>query len=592
MEKWTRTQPVPTHRWRSVLPAWLGRYRSDQYSGDITAGIVVAIMLVPQSLAYAMLAGVPPQMGIFASIVPLLVYAFLGSSMTLAVGPVAVCSLLTSAALQPIAAQGSWDYVQAALLLTLMSGFVLLLCGLFRLGFISQLLSGPVNNGFTMGTGMLILVSQLPSLLGLENNGGSVWHQLMSLSTQTSSINFVTAVIGGAALALLWLAKHLLPRALQRLGCPRQKALIVTRLFPLLVLILATACVDRLQLDRKYDVGVVGALPAQLPSLTVPHWNPALIADLLIPSMTLALAGFVGSLSMAQVLAAARRERIDVNVELRAIGAANIASALSGGCAVSGGFARSAVNVAAGAQTPLAGIVTALLMTGIAVGMGDAMACLPRAALAALIIIALASLVDLDDMKRTWHFDRADAAVQAATAMGVLTFGIAEGIALGVMISLATLIWRSSTPHVVELGKAADGPEFRSASRFNVKLFAGICFLRVDENLLFCNASAVEQMLYREVERKASVDHVVLVMSYIARVDSTGLAMLREVNRQLNSRRIQLHLADINDVLRERLAQTPLPMELAGSMFQTTQEALSALVCSEVESEAAFQSST
>jgi SulP family sulfate permease len=592
MAKSTQTPAVPSHRWPSGLPAWLSRYRSDQYSGDISAGIVVAIMLVPQSLAYAMLAGVPPQMGIFASIAPLVVYAFLGSSMTLAVGPVAVCSLLTATALQPIAAQGSWAYVQAALLLTLLSGVVLFLCGLFRFGFISQLLSGPVNNGFTMGTGMLILVSQLPSLVGLENRGDSVWHQLISLSTQLRNINFVTAVIGGAALALLWLAKHLLPRALQGLGCPRQKALIVTRLSPLLVLIVATVCVDRLQLDKKYDVAVVGALPAQLPSLTTPHWNSALIADLLIPSMTLALIGFIGSLSMAQALAATRRERVDVNVELRAIGAANIASALSGGCAVSGGFARSAVNVAAGAQTPLAGIVTALLMTGIAVGVGDAMACLPRAALAAMIIIALASLVDLDNIKRTWRFDRADAAVQAATAVGILTFGIAEGIALGVMISLGTLIWRSSTPHVVELGKAADGPEFRSAAGFKVKLFPGICFLRVDENLLFCNASAVEQMLYREVERKPSVTHVVLVMSYVVRIDSTGLAMLRDVNRQLNSRQIQLHLADINDPLRERLAQTLLPLELEGSIFQTTQEALSVLMCSENESEPVFQSNT
>lgn len=578
MKNWTRAAtPVQTPHWHSRLPGWIGRYRSEYCSGDISAGLVVAIMLVPQSLAYAMLAGVPPQMGIFASIVPLIAYALLGSSMTLAVGPVAVCSLLTATALQPLAAQGSWVYVQGAALLALMSGLILFLCGLLRLGFVTQLLSGPVNNGFTMGTGVLILLSQIPPLIGLESDAGSVWDQTIFLLTRPTNFNIVTAALGGITLALLWLAKYLLPRALEAVGIPARIALIVTRLSPLLVLIIASAGVELLQLDEKFHVSVVGSLPTELPSFFAIHWNTTLIAELLVPSLTLALVGFISSLSMAQALAAARHERIDVNAELRAIGAANVASAFSGGCAVSGGFARSAVNAAAGARTPLAGIITALLMTAVAIGMGDEMASLPRTALAAMIIIALASMVNLADIKRTWRFDRADAIAQVATAIGVLAFGIAEGLALGVMISLGTLIWRSSTPHVVELGSTQDGSEFRNATRFAVKLAPDICFLRVDEDLLFCNALGVEQMLWREIDRKQQITHVVLVMSYVAHVDSTGLAMLHDINRELNSRRIRLHLSDVNEVLRDRLARTPLSAELSGSIFMTAQDALSAL---------------
>ncbi|MCD8514717.1 MAG: sulfate permease, partial [Burkholderiaceae bacterium] len=465
-------------RW---LPTWLSSYQRGQLPGDLTAGLIVTVMLIPQSLAYAMLAGLPPEVGLYASILPLLAYAALGSSMTLAVGPVAVASLMTASALQPLATPGSPEYVALAIALALLSGVMLLVFGFLRLGFLAQLLSHPVISGFITGSALLIAIGQTRHLLGLPAGGdhaiGQVWHLL----THLPQVEWVTASIGLGAVALLLLMRRLLGTHL--LG----------KLAPMAVVILGTVAVAFWQLDQSAGVRIVGEVPAGLPmlGLSLPGWNATLA--LLLPALLISLVGFVESVSVAQSLALKRRQRIEPNKELLGLGAANVASALSGGYPVTGGFARSVVNFAAGAQTPLAGVISAALMAGVLLGLTGWFHYLPHAVLAATIVVAVLQLVDFQTLRQAWRYDRADALAFAATAAGVLLLGVEAGILAGVALSLGVLVWRSSRPHIAVIGRVPGTEHFRNVLRHKVETRPGLLALRVDENLFFANAALVEQ---------------------------------------------------------------------------------------------------
>ncbi len=548
---------TPT-RW---LPAWLAGYRREQLPGDLTAGLIVTVMLIPQSLAYALLAGLPPEVGLYASILPLLAYAALGSSMTLAVGPVAVASLMTASALQPLAAAGSPEYAALAVTLALLSGLMLLAFGLLRLGFLAHLLSHPVISGFITGSALLIAIGQARHLLGVSSGGGNAVEQLISLVRALPDTRPVTAAIGLGAVAALVLARRTLG---QRLA---------GKLAPMAVVVLATAATAFWQLDRSVGVRIVGEVPAGLPALglTLPGWSETLA--LLAPALLISLVGFVESVSVAQSLALRRRERIQPDRELLGLGAANLASALSGGYPVTGGFARSVVNFSAGARTPLAGVVSAALMAVVLAALTGWFHYLPHAVLAATIVVAVWNLIDLQALREAWHYDRADALALLATAAGVLLLGVEAGILAGVALSLGVLVWRASRPHMAVIGRVPGTEHFRNVERHQVETRPGLLALRVDENLFFANMPRVEERIAAALAADASVQRVLLVCSGVNQIDTTALGVLSDLEARLAEQGIRLQLAEVKGPVMDRLRDTPLGQRLRNRVFLSTHEA-------------------
>lgn len=560
------------------LPEWLRPYRAQWLSGDLTAGFIVTVMLIPQSLAYAMLAGLPLQVGIYASIAPLVVYALFGTSMTLAVGPVAVASLMTASALTPLAAPGSPEYVALAVQLAMLSGLMLFAFGMLRLGAVAHFLSHPVISGFISGSALLIALSQLKHVLGVEATGRGVWNNLIGLAQGLPTLNGATAMIGMSSLAFLWWARGGLPRLLQRVGVADGLAATLAKLAPMLAVVAATVAVALGQLHLTAGVKVVGEVPAGLPSLAWEALDWSNVSVLWVPALLIGLVGFVESVSVAQSLAIKRKQRIVPNRELLGLGAANMASAMSGGYPVTGGFARSVVNFAAGAQTPLAGVISAFLMAVVLVGLTDWFRLLPQAVLAATIVVAVTSLIDLSTLRRAWRYDRADAAALLATAAGVLALGVEAGVLLGVALSLGVVVWRSSHPHMAVVGRVPGTEHFRNVSRHRVETVDGVLAVRIDENLFFANAHEVETQLQQlSAAQSPPVRRVLLIMSAVNRIDSTALDMLEAFDQQLTSRGQELWLAEVKGPVADRLARSDLGQRLQARIVLSAHEAMQRL---------------
>ncbi len=561
-----------------LVPLWIRQYPRELFTTDLIAGMVVTVLVIPQSLAYALLAGLPPQVGLYVSIFPVIVYALLGSSMTQAVGPVAITAIMTFSVLSPLTSPGSPQYIVLAASLALFSGALILVFGLLRLGFLSQLLSRPVISGFISGSALLIVISQIKFLLGVQISGSNIWQLMYSLYGNISRTNPTTLLIGGLALLILFSSRKWLSNALGRIGISAQRAAILVRLMPLIVLAIATLVVVTFNLDRKQGVAVVGVVQEGLASFTFFLPNLYSLKLLTVPALLLAFIGMVQNITMAQALAIKRRERIDVNSELVGLGASNIVAAFYGGMPVGGGLSRSAINVAAGAQSPLASIVSGVTMLCIVVAGTHWFSRLPLAVLAASIVIAAIGMIDIKAFRQAWSYDRADAWALLGTGIGVLILGLEGGIALGIGLSLSTLLYRASTPHIAVIGRIAGTEHFRNIERHGVETIPGVLFLRIDENLFFGNLSAVEARLGVELEKAPDTHAVVLVMSAINRVDTTAMEVLVDINRELDSRNIRLHLAEIKGPVQDRLIHSPLWKSLSGEVHLSVNSAFEALV--------------
>lgn len=546
---------------RQLLPSWLTRYKREYFTQDMLAGIIVTMMLIPQSMAYAIVAGLPAQYGMYASILPLIAYAFLGTSMTMAVGPVAVTSLMTASALAPLAVAGSPEYITGAALLALFSGIILFVCGALRLGFVAKLLSNPVISGFTSGSSLLILVGQINPLLGVSGGGDHALSLLFSSIEHISTLHWPTAMLGLGALLALLLAR-----------APTSRGLLL-KLVPMLVILSSIGVVVALGLHERFAVPVVGEIPGGLPALKLPALMGGDTRSLLLPACMIALVNFVSSISVAQTLALKRKQRVDADAELRALGAANVASAFSSGFPISGGFARSLVNFAASAQTPLAGIVSAGMMALVVCFCTGLFSALPVSVLAATIVVAVAPAIDFAAFKRAWSYDRADALALGGTAIGVIALGVEAGIAIGVALSLASLVWRSSQPHIAVLGRVPFTEHFRNVLRYKTETLPHVLALRIDENLVFANAQSVDERIRDEVGRRAEVEQVLLVLSSVSQIDATALEMLLELNCDLEQQGLKLHLAEIKGPVLDRLYSSKLPGQLSGKIFLSTHQA-------------------
>lgn len=562
-------------RWLPCID-WVASYNRVTAGKDGLAAVIVTLMLIPQSLAYAMLAGLPPITGLYASIAPLLLYAVFGSSRTLAVGPVAVISLMTAAALAPMFPPGSAAYIGAAMLLAALSGLILLLMALLRLGFLANFLSHPVISGFISASGLLIALSQLKHILGVKADGQTVLQLVPSLAEHIPYINVPTLVIGGLSLLFLQLVRTRLKRLLLALGCTPIWAESLTKTGPVLTIIVSVLAVTLGHLESS-GVQVVGSIPEGLPALRLPTMDWQLTMQLLPAAVLISLVGFVESVSVAQTLAAKRRERIDPDQELVGLGAANIAAAVSGGFPVTGGFARSIVNFDAGAKTPMAGVLTAIGIAITALFFTPLFHNLPHAVLAATIIVAVLSLVDLGSLKRTWRFSKQDFIAQAATMLGVLLMGVEIGIVMGVSLSLLLFLWRTSRPHSAVVGQLPGSQHFRNIERFSVIQSEFVVSLRVDESLYFPNARYLEERITELMVEYPHCKHLVLMCSGVNLIDASALDSLEAIAERLTAAGVQLHLSEVKGPVMDQLHRSEFLQHFGGQVFVSQYAAMQTL---------------
>lgn len=563
---------------KSYFPilTWAPTYTRHSLGADLMAAVIVTIMLIPQSLAYALLAGLPAEVGLYASIAPLLIYAVFGTSRTLAVGPVAVVSLMTAAAVGQLAAQGTAEYLGAAIALAVLSGLMLLAMGVLRLGFIANFLSHPVISGFISASAILIAVGQLPGLIGLPSQGHTLIDTLLGLARQLNQINPATLAIGLFALIFLWLSRTRLKPALLHLGLRNGAATVILRAAPVAAVALTTIAAWAFDLQR-HGVAIVGDIPAGLPMPALPPLDPALWQAILLPAALISLVGYVETISVAQTLAAKRRQRIDPDQELIALGASNIGAGLSGGFPVTGGFARSVVNFDAGAETPAAGAFTALGMALATLLLTPLLYHLPKATLAATIIVAVLGLVDIAAIRRVWASSRADFAAMATTILLTLLIGVEVGIASGVALSILLHLYRTSRPHVAVIGQVQGTEHFRNVLRHRVLTVPDVLALRIDEALYFPNARFLEDTLLGAVAENKAIRHIVLNCVAVNDIDTSAVESLEATNHRLQDAGVSLHLAEVKGPVMDRLRRTHFLQDLSGSVHLTMYDAMCAL---------------
>lgn len=552
---------------------WGRTYDKNALSNDLIAAVIVTIMLIPQSLAYALLAGLPPEAGIYASILPIMFYAVFGTSRALAVGPVAVVSLMTAAAVGKVAQTGTADYATAALTLAFLSGAFLTLLGIFRLGFIANFLSHPVIAGFITASGIIIALSQVGNILGIKASGETMIELLHGILTNLGNINVITLVIGASATAFLfWVRKGLKP-LLRKWGLGPRMADIGAKAGPVAAVVVTTLLVWGLALDQQ-GVKIVGEVPQSLPPFSVPNVSMELVGQLLMPAILISIIGFVESISVAQTLAAKRRQRIAPDQELIGLGMANIAAAFTGGYPVTGGFSRSVVNFDAGAETPAAGAYTAVGLAIASVALTPLIYFLPKATLAATIVVAVLSLVDFKILKHAWGYSKPDFIAVAATIILTLSFGVEVGVSAGVLASILLHLYKTSRPHIAEVGLVEGTQHFRNIKRHAVLTNPSMITLRVDESLYFANARFLEDYIYNRVQPDCGVTDLVLMMTAVNEVDLSALESLEAINTRLKDMDVRLHLSEVKGPVMDRLKRGHFLHDLTGKVYLSQYDAL------------------
>ncbi len=549
----------PLRQWVPMLE-WAPAYNRQAFGRDMLAAVIVTMLLIPQSLAYATLAGLPAQVGLYASIVPLILYAVFGTSRTLSVGPVAIVALMTASAAGAVATQGTPEYVAAALTLALLSGLILIAMGLARLGFLTNFLSHPVISGFITASALIIAASQLGPLLGFSNTGNTLPELGTGLINGLRSVHGPTLALGGLTLVFLYAMRW----------SPLEPNL--RRTAPLLALVATTTLSWWLGLADR-GVAVVGDISGGFPPLTTPPLEPDLWSTLFMGALLISIVGFVESISMAQTLAARRRQRIDPDQELIALGSANLGASFSSGMPVTGSFSRSVVNFEANAETPAVGIYTAVGIALVTALFTPLISHLPLATLSATIIVAVLSLVDLPIIKRTWDYSVSDFAAMLATIGVTLAVGVESGLIAGVALSLGLHLYRTSKPHSAVLGRVPGTEHFRNVERHEVETDEKLLVVRVDESLYFANARHLEDRVQELIAARPSVTDLILTCQAVNTIDASALESLETINRRLSHAGIRFHLAEVKGPVMDGLRKTELLQSLTGEVHLSTYQA-------------------
>ncbi|ENX16198.1 hypothetical protein F895_01789 [Acinetobacter sp. CIP 64.2] len=549
-----------------LFPArkWLSSYRFSSFKSDLIAAAIVLAMLVPQGMAYAMLAGLPPAMGIYASILPMIVYAFTGSSTTLSIGPVAIISMMVFAALDPLFSAGSTAYIEAAYLLALLVGVISLVLGLLRFGFLIQLISHPVIQSFIIASALLIALGQLKFLLNIPLQAGNIPEFIVSLSQNIDQITLMGVSFGLLSVLLLFIFPKLIASDF------------LNKILPLVIVLVSIAVITFMG-NAQYNIQTVGLIPAGLPNFHFPTWNTQLVLQLLPSAFMIAMISFVESLAIAQATALQKRDDLDSNQELIALGFANIAAGINSGFAVSGSLSRTVVNADAGAKTPMSGIISSLLMIAVSLYFTSFFENLPLAVLAATIFVSIWKLIRLTPFIETWKYSKADGIAMWVTFFGVTCLDISTGLIIGVVLTFVLLLWRISRPHIAVIGLIEGTQHFRNISNYNVITTKAIVSFRVDENLSFLNAHVLKGYVITEVSQNPLLQHVVINCSSISNIDLSALEMLEDLNRELDQLNIQMHLSEVKSPVMDRLSKSRLKNDLTGQIFLSHYQAIQTL---------------
>ncbi len=567
------------NRIRRYLPIleWGPSYSRKTFVNELVVALILTAMLVPQALAYAVMAGLPPVVGLYASMAPLVLYTIFGSARTLAVGPVAAVCLMTATAVSQVAAPGSPEYLGATIAITLLAGILLLIMGLLRLGFVVNFVSHPVMSGFILALAVQMVVGQFAAVLGIRATGDTLLANLKSMVPNLAQTNPYNAAVGISSIAfLLWARRFLLP-VLRRLGIAERPASLLAKLGPVVAIVFTTLAVWGFGLSAGHGVKIVGAVPKGLPDLALPPFDAGLWSKLVLPAFMIAVVGYLGSISSALTLAARRRERVDPNQELIALGAANLGSAFSGGLPVTGGLTRSAVNFDAGAETPAAGTYTAIGVALATMFLTPLFFYLPNATLAAIIIVAVLPMVTLSAFKRTSSYSKVDGAAMAATALLTMVMGSDVGLKAGVVLSILLHIYQTSRPHVAVVGQIPGTEHFRNVKRHEVVTDPEIVSLRVDASLYFPNVRFIEDLVNEAVAANPSVRHLILVCSAVNTIDDSARESLEAINRRLKDAGISLHLSEVKGPVMDRLKRSQFLKELTGKVHLTQFDAVASI---------------
>jgi len=555
-------------------------YRRGELNGDLLAGVIVAIVLIPQAMAYALIAGLPPQIGLYASILPIFIYSFFGSSNFLAVGPVAIVSLMVASAIADAGAAGFiGSPVVYALVLALMSGVFLLAMGVARLGFFVNFISHPVIIGFTSAAAILIGLSQLKHFVGVDvPRAESGLSTIPYIVNTWQAINWYSTFIGVFSVGILLLTATWLPSVFHRFTFKKTIVTLVEKIGPLIVVAASIVLMKAARLDVSENVKIIGNIPAGLPEFAWVGFELDLFKEFMMPALIIALVGFMESISVAKAFASKRRQKVDPNQELIALGLANIGSSFSGGYPVTGGFSRSAVNYAAGANSALASIITACTILITTLFFTSWFYLLPKSVLAAIIIVAVIKLIDVKKALDIWRFNKADGLSLIISFVCVLGFGIEVGILLGVLTSICLFIYRASTPHIAVLGRLGESEHFRNIKHFPVQDYPDTQIVRIDESLFFANARYLENLLLSSIADNQNLKQIILVCSAINSIDSSALETLENSILELKEAGVLLHLAEVKVPVMESLKRTKVLSHLKpGCVYLSTHDAIQAV---------------
>jgi len=553
---------------------WLRGYGGSLFSEDFLAAIVVTILLVPQCLAYALLAGLPPQLGIYASIFPLIAYALLGSSNYLNVGPTAVISLMTAAC---IATLPEGTRIVSAGALAVMTGGILIFAGLLKAGFVMNFVSRPVVSAYITGAALLIIFSQTKHILGVKVSSQTAFGMVKELVGQLSTAKPLALLTGLLAIMLFVLVRRAMPLLLVKSGVRAKIAKLISRMAPIIIIAAFVIVSAVLDFGGTYNLAIVGEIPAGLPPLTFPDLPRPDWEGLIVPAVVIAIVAFVDSTSTAQELAARRRGRVNANRELLGIGASNAVAGLTGGYPINGSMSRSAVNFTAGGKTPLVGIFVACFMALTALFLTPVLQSLPLSVLAALIIVACLNLLDFGSIWRTWTYSRADGITALATFFSVLILGVQWGVLAGVVLAMIFHIRLSLTPRMPLVGRFPGTEHYRDADRFNVETDETVKTLRIDEGLYYANARFLEDRVAKVVSENGEMTDLVLMCTGVNHIDASALSSLEEINRRLKGLEIQLHFSDMQSIVRERMYRSDFLENLSGRVFLSQHDAMIAL---------------
>jgi SulP family sulfate permease len=522
---------------------WLPGYGRPQLSGDISAGLTVGVMLIPQGMAYAMIAGLPPIYGLYSSLIPLVIYAIFGTSRQLAVGPVAMVSLLIAAGVGEVSEIGSEQFIGLAIMLALMVGLIQFSLGFLRLGFIVNFLSHPVISGFTSAAALIIGLNQLKHLLGVEIGRSNYIHQiLIDAGIQIQDTNLMTLGIGLFAIAII-------------IGIKKSKLKAIPG--PLVAVVMGILVVYFLKLDQQ-GVKIVGDVPSGLPDFSIPVLNLEIAGSLFGIALTIALVGFMESIAVAKAMQAKHKDyEVLANQELIGLGLANIFGSFFQAFPTTGGFSRTAVNDQAGAKTGMASVVSAVLIALTLLFLTPLFYFLPKAILASVIMVAVFGLIDFRQPAKLWRSDRTDFFMLLATFLATLAFGIEEGIIIGVVFSLVMVIYRSAYPHMASLGKVPGTTQYRNVQRYpQAEVRDDILIVRIDAQMYFANAGYFKENVYKWAKKKGDKLRLVIISAQaINTMDSTAIHALSDIFEDYCKQGIIMYMAAVKGPVRDKLAK-------------------------------------